>query len=107
MQSNHPINSTVMVYITHKSPRGCWGEEPDGPKAIVHTREIAWDEPRSAQDHIDQTREAVVIGYNPACQEAKLSLRLAERDPWERIEDEMMAVAIKMNRPKKDHKADP
>ena len=91
MQPDHPINSTVYVRITRAIPPGLLGRIVDasgseGAKAIVRTREIAWDEPRPAEAYIGQTLRAVVIGYNSAYEELELSLRLAERDPWEGIE---------------------
>jgi signal transduction histidine kinase len=87
MPTDYPINSTVSVHITRAIPPGLLGRVVDGPKAIVRTREIAWGEPRPAEEYIGQTRDALVIGYNPAYEELELSLRLAERDPWQRIEE--------------------
>jgi signal transduction histidine kinase/predicted RNA-binding protein with RPS1 domain/CheY-like chemotaxis protein len=91
MLSSYPINSTVSVRITRAIPPGLLGrvveeDRSEGPKAIVRTREIAWDEPSPVADYIGRTLPAIVIGYNPAYEELELSLRLAQRDPWKRIE---------------------
>jgi len=83
MLAEYPLNSRVFVRITHFIPPGLLGQVGDGPRAIIRNREIAWGGPLPPEAYVGQTREAVVIGFNPAYEELELSLRLVERDPWE------------------------
>jgi signal transduction histidine kinase/predicted RNA-binding protein with RPS1 domain len=85
MLTDYPINSQVSVHITRFIPSGLLGQVEDGPRAIIRNRELAWGEPLPPKDYVGQTREAVVIGFNPAYRELELSLRLVDRDPWKEV----------------------
>ncbi|MBN1641807.1 MAG: response regulator [Anaerolineae bacterium] len=87
MLIDYTINSRVTVQITGSIPSGLLGRVEDGPKAIIRNREIAWGARVPVDAYVGQVREAIVVGYNPAYEELELSLRLAERDPWEHAED--------------------
>jgi signal transduction histidine kinase/CheY-like chemotaxis protein/predicted RNA-binding protein with RPS1 domain len=82
MPNDHALYSRVSVSITRSIPAGLLGCLDDGCRAIIRNREIAWGAPLLVEDHIGQTREAVVVGYNPAYDQLELSLRLVEHDPW-------------------------
>lgn len=83
MTSDYPINTRVAVRITRVLPSGLLGWVEGGHRAIVRNREIAWERTRSPSDYVGETHPGVVIGFNPAYQELEVSLRLAERDPWQ------------------------
>jgi signal transduction histidine kinase/predicted RNA-binding protein with RPS1 domain len=82
MLTDYPLNSKVSVRITRFIPPGLLGQVEDGPRAIIRNREIAWGKPLPLKGYVGQTREAVVIGFNPAYEELELSLRFVEWDPW-------------------------
>ena len=82
MLTDYPINRRVQVKITGTLPSGLLGHVMGGPKAIVRTREISWSQPLPLREYVGQTRDAIVIGYNPVYRELEVSLRLAQRDPW-------------------------
>lgn len=86
MLTRYPINSRVMLRITRYIASGLLGQVANGgPRGIVRRREISWRTPCPLADYVGQTRQAVVIGYNPTYQELELSLRCAEWDPWDEV----------------------
>ncbi len=59
---------------------------PDGTRGIVRRRELSWESTVRRPDELfssGQEVEAVVIGRDPRSGRLELSLRLAQRDPWE------------------------
>lgn len=84
MFSEHHRYDRVVVRITGQIALGLVGQV-DGARAIIRHREIAWQTPLPLSEYIGKTRKATIIGFNPLYQELELSLRLAERDPWEEV----------------------
>jgi signal transduction histidine kinase/ActR/RegA family two-component response regulator/predicted RNA-binding protein with RPS1 domain len=83
------VGARTTLRITKLLPFGLAGILPDGSRGIVREREIAWDEA------IRQNwRERFVVGHRyPATVVEKrpesweLSLRLAQHDPWSKVEE--------------------
>lgn len=98
MTSDYPINSRIAVRITRVLPSGLLGWVEGGQRAIVRNREIAWGRTRPRSDYVGETHWGVVIGFNPAYQELEVSLRFAERDPWQEVAEKYAPKTVVQGR---------
>ncbi|MGD8473221.1 MAG: S1 RNA-binding domain-containing protein [Anaerolineae bacterium] len=85
IRDDYPLNSCVTVRITHQIPSGLLGRLNDGTQAIIRKREVAWNGHPPIDEYIGLSRKALVVGYSSARNQLELSLRLVERDPWQKV----------------------
>ncbi len=84
MPDRYPVNSIVNVQVNREIPSGLLGFV-DGTRAIIHNREIAWEESSSHSRYIGHVFPAKVLGINAPYSDLELSLRLAVYDPWDQV----------------------
>ncbi len=89
LTTQYPKGTRVTAQVHRLLKHGAEVALPDGTEGIIRNRELSWDrEPDDAAEilHLDQTVSALVLDWERERHRLELSLRQAERDPWESIE---------------------
>lgn len=76
----------VTGQVTGLGPNAAFVVLPDGTRGIIRQRELSWESTVRHPDELlshGQEVELVVTGRDPHSERLELSLRLAQRDPWE------------------------
>jgi signal transduction histidine kinase/predicted RNA-binding protein with RPS1 domain/CheY-like chemotaxis protein len=89
LENKHPKGNIISVHVRRLLNYGAQVKLDDGTEGIIRNRELIWDrEPSDPAEVLNQGQsvKALIIGIDRERGRLELSLRQAERDPWQDID---------------------